>query len=85
MDSNNVVGSGQGLMRLLAFSAALASEKGDVSLLSVDACPFLLTFSQRLEFDHWDKIINDFFYPTANLKLTLWKDNDRREAKPFGT
>ncbi|KAF8499300.1 LIM-domain binding protein-domain-containing protein [Gautieria morchelliformis] len=63
---NNVIGSGQGLMRLLGFSAALANEQGD-----------------RLKYDHWNKIITEFFHHHAYMKLTLWKDNDRREAKPF--
>jgi hypothetical protein len=35
-------------------------------------------------FEHWEEVMQDFFTPTTLWKLTLWKDNERREAKPFG-
>ncbi|KAF8576213.1 hypothetical protein K439DRAFT_1367842, partial [Ramaria rubella] len=62
----NVLGSGQGLTRLLRFSAAMANEKCD-----------------RLKYEHWNKVVTEYFTPAALWKLTLWKDNERREAKPF--
>ncbi|KIJ56913.1 hypothetical protein M422DRAFT_150091, partial [Sphaerobolus stellatus SS14] len=39
--------------------------------------------SNRLTLDYWSKVTSDFFSPTSVCKLTLWKDNERREAKPF--
>ena len=29
-------------------------------------------------------MIKEYFTPNAVMKLTLWKDNQRNEAKPFG-
>ncbi|KAF8529230.1 LIM-domain binding protein [Hysterangium stoloniferum] len=38
---------------------------------------------ERLTFEHWAQVVNEYFSPQANWKLTLWKDNERREAKLF--
>ncbi|KAL0949079.1 hypothetical protein HGRIS_009174 [Hohenbuehelia grisea] len=61
------LGSGQGLMRLLQFSACLAVEN-----------------KQKLSLSFWNDLIKDYFTPNAVMKFTLWKDNQRQEAKPFG-
>ncbi|KAL4241490.1 hypothetical protein ABKN59_000053 [Abortiporus biennis] len=37
----------------------------------------------KLSLAFWDKNIRDFFTHKAMLKFTLWKDNQRNEAKPF--
>lgn len=31
----------------------------------------------------WQELITEYFTPKAVMKLTLWKDNQRQEAKPF--
>lgn len=33
---------------------------------------------------YWETIVTDYFLPRATFKFTLWKDNQRMEAKPFG-
>ncbi|KAI0260497.1 LIM-domain binding protein, partial [Gloeopeniophorella convolvens] len=38
---------------------------------------------QRLQLLHWERLVEDFFLSSATLKLTLWKDNQRLEAKVF--
>lgn len=40
--------------------------------------------SQKLQLTYWNNLIKDYFTPRAVLKFTLWKDNQRNEAKPFG-
>lgn len=40
--------------------------------------------SQKLQLSYWDSLIKEYFTPKASLKFTLWKDNQRNEAKPFG-
>ncbi|KAI0289515.1 LIM-domain binding protein-domain-containing protein [Russula brevipes] len=62
------VGLGQALTRLLQFSGVLAAE---------DQKP------QKLQLSHWANLVNEYFTSTATLKLTLWKDNQRVEAKVF--
>ncbi|KAH9979573.1 LIM-domain binding protein-domain-containing protein [Lactifluus volemus] len=59
---------GQALMRLLQFSSALAAEDQN---------------SQRLRHSHWTSFVEEFFLTSAILKLTLWKDNLKIEAKVF--
>lgn len=61
------LGSGQGLMRLLQFSGVLASESK----------------TQKLQLSWWNELIKEYFTPKAVMKFTLWKDNQRNEAKPF--
>ena len=34
---------------------------------------------------YWEDVVKDFFVGHATFKFTLWKDNQRMEAKPFGT
>ncbi|KIK36838.1 hypothetical protein CY34DRAFT_93709 [Suillus luteus UH-Slu-Lm8-n1] len=51
----------------------------------------LLQFSRVLsaenltkhQLSHWESVVKDYFTPTAIMKFTLWKDNQRNEAKPF--
>lgn len=40
---------------------------------------------QKLTITFWDKLISEYFTEDATMKFTLWKDNKREEAKPFGT
>ncbi|KAI0069234.1 hypothetical protein BV25DRAFT_117355 [Artomyces pyxidatus] len=37
----------------------------------------------RLQLTHWEELVKDYFLPMATLKLTLWKDNQKNEAKVF--
>lgn len=37
-----------------------------------------------MQLSYWDSLIKEYFTPKASLKFTLWKDNQRNEAKPFG-
>lgn len=39
---------------------------------------------QRLSLNHWDLLVKEYFAHNAVMKFTLWKDNQRNEAKPFG-
>jgi len=39
---------------------------------------------QKLQLSWWSDLIKEYFTPKAVMKLTLWKDNQRNEAKPFG-
>ncbi|KAF8075901.1 LIM-domain binding protein-domain-containing protein [Lyophyllum atratum] len=61
------VGNGQGLIRLLNFSGVLAAEDKQ----------------NKLQLSWWSETIKEYFTPKAMLKFTLWKDNQRNEAKPF--
>ncbi|GLB33318.1 putative LIM-domain binding protein [Lyophyllum shimeji] len=61
------LGNGQGLIRLLNFSGVLAAENK----------------TQKLQLSWWSETIKEYFTPKAMLKFTLWKDNQRNEAKPF--
>ncbi|KAI0285276.1 SNF2 family N-terminal domain-containing protein [Russula brevipes] len=63
-----VIGLGQALTRILQFSSALAAE--DRKAL-------------KLRLSHWENLVEEFFTPLATLKLTLWKDNQKEEAKVF--
>lgn len=80
------LGNGQGLIRLLQFSAILASENKEVSLFShVYASPFLTNhLLHKLQLSFWNDLVKTYFTPKAVMKFTLWKDNQRLEAKPFG-
>ncbi|KAG6865560.1 hypothetical protein C0991_001453 [Blastosporella zonata] len=61
------VGQGQGLIRLLQFSAVLAAENK----------------ANKLQLSWWSDLIREYFTPKAMMKFTLWKDNQRNEAKLF--
>ncbi|KAI0366206.1 hypothetical protein BV20DRAFT_662877 [Pilatotrama ljubarskyi] len=37
----------------------------------------------RLKQSYWESIVGQFFTEKATMKLTLWKDNQQVEAKPF--
>jgi hypothetical protein len=37
----------------------------------------------KLQLAWWNDVIKEYFTPKAYMKLTLWKDNQRKEAKPF--
>ncbi|KAF9449572.1 hypothetical protein P691DRAFT_667256, partial [Macrolepiota fuliginosa MF-IS2] len=37
----------------------------------------------KLQLAWWNDLIKEYFTPKAFMKLTLWKDNQRKEAKPF--
>lgn len=39
---------------------------------------------KKLGLTFWENVVKDYFTPKAILKYTLWKDNQRNEAKPFG-
>lgn len=39
---------------------------------------------KKLSLDYWDSLVQEYFAPQSVLKFTLWKDNQRNEAKPFG-
>ncbi|CAA7259582.1 unnamed protein product [Cyclocybe aegerita] len=62
------VGSGAGLTRLLQFSGVLSAESNK---------------TQKLQWAWWNELVKEYFTPKAVMKLTLWKDNQRNEAKPF--
>lgn len=76
---------GQGIVRLLQFSGALYSENRNVSGFVPVVPEVRLTNSgQKLGLVFWENLVKDYFTPKAILKYTLWKDNQRNEAKPFG-
>ncbi|KAI0299759.1 LIM-domain binding protein [Multifurca ochricompacta] len=62
------IGLGQALMRVLQFSGMLAAEDQKF---------------QKLQLSHWMGLVEEFFLASATLKLTLWKDNQKVEAKVF--
>ncbi|KAF9232040.1 LIM-domain binding protein [Melanogaster broomeanus] len=39
--------------------------------------------SVKPQLSFWDEFVQEYFAPKAIMKLTLWKDNQRKEAKPF--
>ncbi|KAI0052613.1 hypothetical protein FA95DRAFT_1553277 [Auriscalpium vulgare] len=39
--------------------------------------------AKKLQLSHWEELVNDYFLSTSTLKLTLWKDNQKNEAKVF--
>lgn len=84
ISGTNVVGNGQGLLRLLSFSAAMGNEKCDVRILLCCAWAGSSLSLQRLKRDHWSKVVNDYFQPQASWKLLLSKDPERRETMLFG-
>ncbi|KAJ6612158.1 LIM-domain binding protein-domain-containing protein [Mycena sp. CBHHK59/15] len=64
------IGYGQGLIRVMQFSGLLGSETAAVQ-------------SQKLHLSYWDNLIREYFTPKAIMKLTLWRDSMKNEAKPF--
>ncbi|KIK21899.1 hypothetical protein PISMIDRAFT_680860 [Pisolithus microcarpus 441] len=64
------LGFGQGCIRLLQFSGQLSSEG-----------PEITRKKHRLQF--WDDLVKDYFTSRAVMKITLWKDNQKVEAKPL--
>ncbi|KAJ7283282.1 LIM-domain binding protein [Mycena rebaudengoi] len=62
------IGYGQGLIRVMQFSGLLGSETAT---------------SQKLHLSYWDNLIREYFTPKAIMKLTLWRDSLKNEAKPF--
>jgi len=75
---------GQGIIRLLQFSGALSSDNRNVSGSARVVLGARLTNNQKLGLMFWENLVKDYFTPKAILKYTLWKDNQRNEAKPFG-
>ncbi|KAI6023185.1 hypothetical protein PISMIDRAFT_335889 [Pisolithus microcarpus 441] len=63
-------GFGQGHTRLLQLSNQLSSEDQEI-----------VHQKHRLLF--WDNLVKDYFTSSAVMKITLWKDNQRVEAKPL--
>jgi hypothetical protein len=43
-----------------------------------------MRFPQKLQLSWWHELIKEYFTPKAIMKITLWKDNQKTEAKPFG-
>ena len=85
MPVTTTLGNGQGLIRLLQFSGQLSGEDPTVCL--IPCCvqgSALSTLKQKLRLSYWIDFIRDYFTPAANMRFTLWKDNQRNEAKPFG-
>ncbi|KAF9458019.1 LIM-domain binding protein-domain-containing protein [Collybia nuda] len=37
----------------------------------------------KLQLSWWNELVKEYFTPKAVMKFTLWKDNQRNEAKPF--
>ncbi|KAJ6543928.1 LIM-domain binding protein-domain-containing protein [Mycena capillaripes] len=64
------IGYGQGLIRVMQFSGLLGSDAPHVQ-------------SQKLHLSYWDNLIREYFTPKAIMKLTLWRDSLKNEAKPF--
>lgn len=83
------LGNGQGLTRLLQFSGNLSNENKTVSrgvVLFMSSCvDRIFHWLQKLQLSWWNDLIKEYFTPKAVMKFTLWKDNQRNEAKPFGS
>ncbi|TFK56243.1 hypothetical protein OE88DRAFT_1652902 [Heliocybe sulcata] len=60
------IGSGQGFLKMAAFSLMLNTEH-----------------TEKTTYNFWERQINEHFGRKATFKFTLWKDNQRNEAKPF--
>lgn len=75
---------GQGIIRLLQFSGALSSDNRNVSSSPLSREARLTNNYKKLGLTFWENLVKDYFTPKAILKYTLWKDNQRNEAKPFG-
>ncbi|TFK88377.1 hypothetical protein K466DRAFT_547216 [Polyporus arcularius HHB13444] len=39
--------------------------------------------NERLKMSYWNRVVQMYFSEKATIKLTLWKDNQQVEAKPF--
>jgi hypothetical protein len=75
---------GQGIIRLLQFSGALSGDNRNVSDSTRGSGKRISRIMQKLGLVFWENLVKDYFTPKAILKYTLWKDNQRNEAKPFG-
>ncbi|KAF7331686.1 hypothetical protein MKEN_00048400 [Mycena kentingensis (nom. inval.)] len=64
------VGHGLGLVRVMQFSGLLGSDSPQIQ-------------RQKLHLSFWDNMIREYFTPKAIMKLTLWRDSMKNEAKPF--
>ncbi|KAJ7499433.1 LIM-domain binding protein-domain-containing protein [Mycena latifolia] len=64
------IGYGQGLIRVMQFSGLLSSDTPQIQ-------------GQKLNLSYWDNLIREYFTPKAIMKLTLWRDSMKNEAKPF--
>ncbi|KAF8211661.1 LIM-domain binding protein [Mycena galopus ATCC 62051] len=62
------IGFGQGLIRVMQFSGLLGSDTPT---------------GQKLHLSYWENLIQEYFTPKAIMKLTLWRDSLKNEAKPF--
>lgn len=45
---------------------------------------YLTNDYKKLGLTFWENLVKEYFTSKAILKYTLWKDNQRNEAKPFG-
>ncbi|EED79333.1 predicted protein [Postia placenta Mad-698-R] len=79
-----VVGLGQGTLRLLQFSGQLALETEAVGVIyhALNVSEPNPTI-QTKDYRHWQDVIKDYFTHRAMMKITLWKDGQKQEAKPF--
>ncbi|KAF7301239.1 hypothetical protein MIND_00688700 [Mycena indigotica] len=64
------LGHGQGLFRVMQFSGVLGSDTPQI-------------LRQKLNLSFWHNMIQEYFTPKAIMKLTLWRDSMKNEAKPF--
>ncbi|KAJ7229093.1 LIM-domain binding protein-domain-containing protein [Mycena pura] len=64
------VGYGQGLIRLMQFSGLLGLDTQQAQM-------------QKTRLSFWTNLIQEYFTPKAIMKLTLWRDSMKNEAKPF--
>ncbi|CAK5276120.1 unnamed protein product [Mycena citricolor] len=64
------IGYGQGVLRMMQFSGILGSINPQAQ-------------SQKMQVSYWDLVIREYFTPKAVMKLTLWRDSMKNEAKPF--
>lgn len=78
------IGMGQGITRILQLSGFLAADAKDVRASQLEEVRGGLLALQRLNLTYWNTLVDQFFTDKATMKLTLWKDNQQVEAKPFG-
>ncbi|KAF9526268.1 LIM-domain binding protein-domain-containing protein [Crepidotus variabilis] len=86
----NTSQSGRGVMPTTT-TAAIPINNIQSALGSGQALMRLIEFSgllagengKKYQLSFWNEMVQQFFTPKALMKLTLWKDNQRNEAKPF--
>ncbi|KAF7776419.1 hypothetical protein Agabi119p4_4812 [Agaricus bisporus var. burnettii] len=72
----------QATTHILPRAPSLGQGQGLLRLLQFSS--FLSSESKtKLQLAWWNDLIREYFTPKAYMKLTLWKDNQRKEAKPF--